>query len=225
MSHERDDIEGRTAGGRSTQNAEFAPDAHTPESLTVDLDEVAGASNVLVLGSGDRSTDDGVCRSFFAVDGLERKNVLFLSLLRSSDECLALFDDHGLPFPRNVGVVTTGHQTRATTTETAGPSGGGVTVETLSDPSDLPKLGITTTGVLDDMPTDDRETLVCVRSLTALLQYVELQRTYRFVQILAGHFESADATAHYHMDPEAHDTQTMATLRPLFDVVVEVDAD
>jgi hypothetical protein len=31
--------------------------------------------------------------------------------------------------------------------------------------------------------------------------------------------------SHYHLDPSAHEDGTIGTLRPIFDVIVDVDAD
>jgi hypothetical protein len=66
-------------------------------------------------------------------------------------------------------------------------------------------------------------TMVSFDSLTSLLQYVELQRAFRFLHVLANRVKTAGAVAHFHMDPGAHDEQAMATLSSLFDAVAEFD--
>ena len=189
---------------------------------TVDADEVATASTVLVLEPSDRVADERTCYSFFAGDRLEEKNVLLVSLNSPADDCIDEFIEHDLPFPRNLGVISTEDQLQSTRTETVkSEAGHSVTVQTVSDPVDLPKLGMSISNVLNEW-SDDEEVLVCFRSLTVLLQYVELQCVYRFVHVLTDRLASLDAQIHLHMDGEIHDEQTYATLRPLFDAVVEV---
>lgn len=70
------------------------------------------------------------------------------------------------------------------------------------------------------------ETVVySVDTLTARLQYADLQRGYRFVHTVNGRLGPTDGLAHYHLDPAAHDDRTVTAHRPLFDVVVGVDCD
>jgi hypothetical protein len=59
--------------------------------------------------------------------------------------------------------------------------------------------------------------VVCVSSLTALLQYVDPQRAYRFLNSLTNQFASLDAHAHYHLNPSAVDDQVVCSLSSLFD--------
>lgn len=40
--------------------------------------------------------------------------------------------------------------------------------------------------------------------------------------MLIKRIEAVDGFAHYHMDPTAHDEKALATLRSLFDAVVEL---
>jgi hypothetical protein len=94
-------------------------------------------------------------------------------------------------------------------------------VAQVADPGDLQRLGLTISDHLAGLDTDERTTL-CFHSLSALLQYVDLRRGYRFLHTLIGRLDSVEASSHYHLDPEAHDEQTVATLRPLFDAVVDV---
>jgi hypothetical protein len=72
------------------------------------------------------------------------------------------------------------------------------------------------------MTESDEPGLLCFHSLTTLLQYADPQRTFRFVHTLGSRARSCGVIAHYHLDPAAHDAPTVATLEPLFDVVVDL---
>lgn len=98
-----------------------------------------------------------------------------------------------------------------------------VTVAQETAPSNLTQIGTAVTRFLDNAGDAEGRALVCVHSLTTLLQYVDLRDAFRFLHLLTGRLKAVDATAHYHMDPSAHDEREVNTLKSLFDAVVEVD--
>lgn len=59
-------------------------------------------------------------------------------------------------------------------------------------------------------------------SVTALLQYVDLEEAYRFLHILVAGVHRAGARAQFYIDPKAHDDQTVSTVQGLFDAVKHV---
>jgi len=98
------------------------------------------------------------------------------------------------------------------------------TLETIENAGDLTGLGIALSDVLAefDEATDGRPRL-CFDSLTALLQYVDLDRAFQFLHAVTGRVESTDTVGHYHVEPQAHDEQALATIKGLFDAAVETD--
>jgi hypothetical protein len=91
-------------------------------------------------------------------------------------------------------------------------------------PEDLTGIGITVSERLTEWHDPLGEgSLFVFDSLTVLLQYVELKRAFRFLHVVANRVKSTDAVAHYHLDPGAHDAQTVATLSSLFDTVVSYE--
>lgn len=180
---------------------------------------VQDASAVLLLGPTRRSLDDAACSAFFRSGSVADRSVLFVSLTRSADDRLHVLEEHLKAMPERVSVVSGADRFGSETTRTVRGEETTVSVEVVSDPSDLPKLGMTINKVVSGR---DDDPLMCLHSLTALLQYAETERVFRFLHLLQTRL---DVTGHYHMDAEAHDRRTVATLRPLFDAIVEYDAD
>jgi archaellum biogenesis ATPase FlaH len=128
-----------------------------------------------------------------------------------------------------MGMVSVEDSTRSVAAE----GGGGATdlmgpnrpVETVSSPNDLTGLGIRITEFLTDWAENDNKTVVCFDSLTALLQYVELETAYEFLHIITGRMAAVDASAHFHMDPDAHEEQTIEGIATLMDAIVEVEGE
>ena len=100
---------------------------------------------------------------------------------------------------------------------------GGLDVRTLTDPGDLPRLGVAISDALSDWAA--QPTAVCFYSLSNLLQVVELSRAFRFIHTLCSRIASGGSLAHYHLHPDLHEDQVVATMRPLFDSVVTLSGD
>jgi len=184
---------------------------------------VAEASTVLVIESMEADTD-GICHAFYPEDRLGETSLLVVSLTRSAENRINAVGGSGRPFPRKLTVVSTEDRIGTTRTE-SGATGDSrnVAVRTVKDPSDLPKLGMSITEVLRKWPDD--EILICFDSLTELLRSVELERVYRFVHVLTDRLVELDARMHIHVDAQACDDRTLATLRSLFDTVIKAPTD
>ena len=190
----------------------------TSDSIPGPPAEGSNAENVLILSSGADGRSDRTCAEHLHVPGQQAEAVIFVTMTDSPDQRVQVLRSHAQRPPARVGVVCAGEARRG------GGSPQGVAVRTVENPADLARLGV---GISDALSSwsDQHPTTVCFHSLTALLQFVELSRVFRFLYTLGGRVASSGARAHYHLDPEAHDQQAVATLRPLFDSVLEVDED
>ncbi|MFB6220685.1 MAG: hypothetical protein ABEH90_04530 [Halolamina sp.] len=196
------------------------------ETLT---DRLAGANSTLLLSSSFAEATEETCTDLLRPEAASRSNVLWVSYTKSPDEQLRRWQSHSEDRPANMGMVSVEDSTRSV----AGASGGASSdlmgpdrpVETVSSPNDLTGLGIRITEFLTDWEENDNHTVVCFDSLTALLQYVELETAYEFLHIITGRMAAVDAFAHFHMDPDAHQEQTVEGIMTLMDAVVEIDDD
>lgn len=191
----------------------------TSGAVELDLD---GASNVLVLSP---TMDEAARRSFYehllpADPG--SLDVLTVDYRQTPDEVLDEWRRYAGQRPRRSAIVSVDETTRsAAARSSATVSGPADTATTVENPSDLTGLGITVSEYLSAHGNAD--TVVVFDSLTVLLQFVELQRAFRFLHVLANRVGTAGAVGYYHMDPEAHTDQEVATLASLFDAVAEYD--
>jgi hypothetical protein len=187
----------------------------------IDADALDGADDVLVLGPMRGALDEDACSALMRTWPVTERNVLFVSLTQAADDRVALLRRSTAEMPEHVCVVSGADRYGSETTTSVGGRSSTLSVESVRDPSDLPRLGMTISKAIDEWE-GGHAPLVCFHSLTALLQYTGTKRAFRFVHLLQNRLPG---TAHYHMDADAHDGQTVATLRPLFDAVVEYDAD
>ncbi|MUV85509.1 DUF835 domain-containing protein [Natronomonas sp. CBA1123] len=189
------------------------------EDVGMDLD---GVSNLLVLAP---TMSSAARRSYY--EGLlpERPStldVLAVEYRRSPDQWLDEWQQYVGDRPRQCTIVSTDETTRSAAAASGGPvTYGPNTAACVENPSDLTGLGITVSEYLSEHGGSN--TVVTFDSLTALLQYVELQRAFRFLHVLANRVKTAESVAHFHMDPAAHDDREVATLSSLFDAVAEFE--
>lgn len=172
--------------------------------------ELGPARNVLLeeppIGQG-RDT----CTSLL-VDGLESPNVLFISFNRGVSDCVNQVSGSGVD---EIGVITVGDGAGSIDDES-------VHSESVSTPSDLTGLGIE---IGQFLTTWQGPTAICFDSLTSMLQYVDFQTAYEFLHAITGQTHAANARAHYHIDPSAHDEEDVAGITSLFDACVTVGED
>jgi hypothetical protein len=190
--------------------------------------EVTAASNILLLGPLRDAMMDGHCVNLLTPSATVDTHVVIVTVTQSVDAQLERWRTHATNFPDGMTILTLGEDSRgaersSTVSTPAGPTE--VTIKTLSDPSDLTRLGITLNRQLTAAAADAEELTVCLHSLTGLLQYVSAERLFRFVHILQKKVETLDLVAHYHLDPSAHEVEGVNVFRSLFDTVVTISDD
>lgn len=191
-----------------------------------------GASNFLVLSPAmDRESRAAFFEMMNPADPAETR-VLAVNYSHSFEEWVADWREFVGRDPAEWVVVSVGEtvqpgaadaETGADTGEEAAAESGPVD-RTLETPGDLTGLGITISEYLSEW-TDEADILLTVDSLTVMLQSVDLKRAFRFVHVMTNRSRTVGARSYYHMDPTAHDDQTVVTLASLFDEVLEYAGD
>ena len=187
--------------------------------------QLGDAATVLLLSPSFSDHEGETCADLLLPEEADGQNALWVSYTKSPDKQVRRFRSRSASAPRNVGIISVDDAARSAAA-TAGTGGGPDAVgETITSPNDLTGLGIRITEYLKRWQGNEARTVVCFDSLTALLQYVELETAYQFLHVLSGRFAAVGAFAHFHMDPTAHDDKTVETIVSLFDAVVELDGD
>lgn len=175
-----------------------------------------GRSTLLCSPPMSQSVDDACTELLLPTDGT-RPSALWIVYTRVPTgrvrQWLSAVDD-----PGNVGVISVGERTLEKVRDIEGLKD--PVLETVSTPGDLTGLGITLQNLLEGWTGNVG---LCFDSLTSLLQYVDLETAYEFLHVLTGRLYAQGVSAHFHIDPEAHDERAVAALTSLMDGVVRVD--
>ncbi|AGN02476.1 hypothetical protein L593_12685 [Salinarchaeum sp. Harcht-Bsk1] len=169
-------------------------------------------ATVLLLAPGFGDAGTAGCSGLFANSGAE--NLLYVTWSGDPSDRLAHAREHVDDVERARAVVVG---------DLSGPPSGPFdAVETVNAPTDLTGVGIAVTELLSQT---EGSTAVCFDSVTALLQYVDLDTAFEFLHVFAGRLHRYDAVGHFHMDPGAHDPQVVAQVASLLDGKLVLDDD
>lgn len=178
--------------------------------------QVAGTSNVLVLGSMLDEPVKDVHNRLLSAGTKDGANVLALTFQSAAGWSRTWTrDPEG---PGEVVIVTFSEALSSTE-----PLPDGVSAITVN-PTDLTGVGMRLSDYLNEWDRLDAGTVVCFNSITELLQYTDEKPLYRFLRVLTRRIEHVGGFAHFHMDPSAHPERTLAVFRSVFDAIVDTTA-
>lgn len=187
--------------------------------------ELNGARNVLLLAPTMSERSNETCSELLTTVDPAEANVLLITLTDTPDERLGIWREYvGDVLPAESAIISVGETTRSSSHSTRS-SRLPASVSTVSNPENLTRLGIEINEHLEQWHGNGYTTVVCFHSLSALLQFADVQRVFRFLHVLTGRITDTGGIAHYHMDPGVHDDKTVHTLLPLFDATIDVEEE
>jgi len=91
----------------------------------------------------------------------------------------------------------------------------------VSSPGDFTGVGMASSKFLERFQNQEYRTRVALDSISQLLMYADVKTVFRFLHILTGRISAAQGLGFGTLDADAHDDQTVNTIRQLFDGLVE----
>jgi hypothetical protein len=185
-------------------------------------DRIGDAASVLLIGPLLEEHSEAACIELLTPEDPSGTNVLSVTLSQTPSERLAIWGrEVGERLPKRASIVDA--------------TGRGATGDDRHD-SDLPPsvsldilpgsagpvdVGVAVAHHLGRWAGTDERTVLCLHSLTALLDAFEADQVVDLVNSLNDLCASEGVRAHHHLDPSAHDEKLVARFRPLYDAVVE----
>lgn len=189
--------------------------------------KVRESANILILAPSPHPTDINICTDLLAVRPPEEVNIWCLAITLSPEERIWHWHNRRGSLPTRFKIVTTGSpfpESEQVVSQDEKPLESPEVIRS-DDPGNLTKIGVEFTEALTEWQDTPERTMICIHSVTALIQYVEFSKIFKFLHKLKTEVEQTNAVAHYHMDPSAHEATTVGKIKQLFDTVVEVEPD
>lgn len=180
---------------------------------------------VLMVGPAGVPTEHEACARHIAAPKEGVSHLLLVSFVDSPEERLRALQGFMDDLPKQVTVLNVGDPSRVGEAESETViEGSTVTVKTMTNPTDVMRLGMTISKTLSDWEDRDGGIAICFHSLSALLALaVEPETVVRFLHVLRGRIKAVDATAHFHVDPTRHDEGLINTVQTVFDETLIYD--
>jgi len=186
--------------------------------------QISGSSSVLLLAPLREAPDDSACIDLLTHEPPAEANVLSVTLSGSPTERLSIWQrEAGSELPTRTAIV----DARLAMTNGPLPTSevGPISVRGVPENANLYDIGFVITSQLGAWKNADETTRMCLHSVTALLAAYDPERVIGLITSLNDLCEQLGVIAHHHLDPDEHDEETVAMLRPLYDAVVEHTPD
>lgn len=97
-------------------------------------------------------------------------------------------------------------------------------IKMATSPLDITGISVKISQFFEQFHVRDRvpRTRLIVNSLSTMLMYSNLQTVFRFLHVFTGRIKAADAIGIYVLENGMHDDSVIATLKQLFDGVIEI---
>ena len=184
----------------------------------------AKSGNFLMLAPAMSDEKSEQCHDLLSGGSPEDIDLLRIVYHRSPDRLVDEWADRVGDQPANTVILSVDDRAQSGSIggeKLSGEADG--TVEVLAaNPNDLTGLGMELNNALTALSETGNDVYVCFDSVTAMLQFVDTESAYKFLHMLTGQFHKVDAVAHFHIDPSAHDEQTISRIKTTFDDLIEL---
>jgi|GEM_PF-1118221 len=183
--------------------------------------DVSGGANVLVLGESGR-TADRCCDALLDVGRAESRGELTIAFSEDVTDRTRLDTGTTGRQSAKLGHVTVGDVLRSA--DHAPPDfAEPVATDIVEDPADLKAIGTSVSRFCESWSESGHLMVCCFDSLSELLDRRDPEVVFQFLHTLLERLSSVDTVAHFHLDPDRFDDQTVSTFASLFDDVIDPD--
>ncbi len=184
------------------------------------IGQVKAGSNIMLIGPP--MSGKNVILNNIVYNGLENNDAAILVSTRDTGENIVeWFNQNNLDLEKHkerFGIVDCMSRTLGLSVSDT-PS-----IKRASSPVDLTGIGVKISQYFEEfwMKKGIRNTRLCINSLSTILMYSNLQTVFRFLHVFTGRIRSANAIGVYIIEEGMHDEQSIATLKQLFNGVLEI---
>lgn len=189
-----------------------------------ELDELLGnireGTNLMMIGPPMSRKDELLDAIIFKSQDPD-DSAIIVSTREPGERVLGWFEDNGMDIPNaDMGIVDC-------VTKTLGLSAADTDkIKRTSSPVDLTGIGVKISQFFEEMLVKKQKKKIhlCINSLSTILMYSNIQTVFRFLHVFTGRVKAANGFGIYVVEDGMHDTQTIATLKQLFDGMIEIKA-
>ncbi len=188
-----------------------------------ELDDLVGdireGTNLMIIGPPMSRKDELLDAVIYSNLSSAQESAIIVSTREPGERVLGWFEEQNMdPSSVNIGIVDC-------VTKTLGIGAADTpNIKRASSPVDLTGIGVKISQFFEDflMNKNAPRVRLCINSLSTILMYSNLQTVFRFLHVFTGRVKAAGGFGLYVVEDEMHDQQTIATLKQLFDGLIEI---
>ncbi len=179
-------------------------------------------SNIMLIGPPMSGKE--TILYYMMYHGAEKNNhaVVTVTTRESADNILGWFKENKLALPLSrIGIVD------CITKTTGGSEVENEYIKIATSPVDLTGIGVKISQLFEDffMKKNIRKIQLHINSLSTILMYSNIQTVFRFMHVFTGRIKASGALGIYVIEGGVHDEQAIATLKQLFDGMIEIKSE
>lgn len=187
-----------------------------------ELDDLIGGvkegTNLMLIGPPMSGKDD-LANTIIGHGLKEGDSSIIVSTRETGERVLDWFSNNGMDIDTSdLGVVDC-------VTKTLGiPTSDEDHIKRASSPVDLTGIGVRIGQYFEEYLVEKKSPGLrfCINSLSTILMYSNLQTLFRFLHVFTGRVKASNSFGIFIVEDEMHDPQTIATLKQLFDGMIEI---
>ncbi len=191
-----------------------------------ELDDAIGGikkgSNIMLIGP-PMSGKEAILNHIVYHGAAKNDNaVITVTTRESAAHILDWFRDNKLTLPMSrIGIVD------CVTKTLGGAAVESENIKIASSPVDLTGIGVKISQFFEEfyMKKNTRKIQLHINSLSTILMYSNIQTVFRFLHVFTGRIKAAGALGIYVIESGMHDEQAIATLKQLFDGMIEIKSE
>ncbi len=179
-------------------------------------------SNIMLIGP-PMSGKESILHYIMYNGAIKNDNaVITVTTRESADHILDWFKENKLALPLSrIGIVD------CITKTIGGAEVENEYIKIASSPVDLTGIGVKISKFFEDffMKKNIRKTQLHINSLSTILMYSNIQTVFRFMHVFTGRIKATGGLGIYVIEGGMHDEQAIATLKQLFDGMIEIQSE
>ncbi len=186
------------------------------------IEGIKMGSNIILIGPPMSPKKVILYNIMYQSTAIEKNAVITVTTNESGTQILDWFRENKLSLPLSrIGIIDC-------TTKSAG--GAAVETENIKmarSPVDLTGIGVRISQFFEDfqMKKNIQKIQLHINSLSTILMYSNIHTVFRFIHVFTGRVKAAGALGIFVMESGMHDQQAIATLKQLFDGVIEIKTE
>ena len=183
------------------------------------IEDIKKGSNIMLIGPPMTGKEVILHRIIYQGAALNKNAVVTVTTRQPAISILEWFKENSLAMPLSrIGIVDC-------VTKTFGsPEAETEYIKIADSPADLTGIGVKISQFFEDflVKKNIRKLQLHINSLSTILMYANIQTVFKFMHVFTGRVKTSGALGIYLIESGMHDEQTIATLKQLFDSMIEI---